>query len=234
MLNCTGYNVNECNSCLHKLERRVVLPIISNTSTLTVIQTLKRVQKRKIRMTNQLRDWNTPVYFLDDLDHRDIPNHCYEYCTTAEFCKIGSINKAERSMYAVYYANVLLARAALATDIKRLLVIEDDVIFSTSLMLHQMRSIELSLPAVWEYVAIGCSRYKKSVSILRQGMAPCSRVYLLSRDGMKKIAFALPMARPIDYAMPSIFHGCKNVYTLATTPIKHGSWLYNRHRGVDF
>jgi len=238
MLNCTGYNAKECNSCLDMLLKKVTLPSIVNISMpvhkLTAVQTLKRAPKRVSRMRRQLNSWYTPIYYLDDLDHRDISANCHQYCTTVEFCQLGSTNKDQRSMYAIYYANVLLARAALANGITQLLVIEDDVLFSGSLMQKQIRTIESSLPFYWEYVAIGCSDYKERIGTLKSGMSPCSRVYLVARAGIRKIAHAIPMARPIDYALLDIFHDSNDVYTLSSTPIRHGSFIHRRPRGVDF
>lgn len=214
------------------LQKKLTLP---NVSTLTAVHTLKRVPMRIERMKSQLNGWYSPVYYLDNLDYRTISDQCHQSCTTTPFCKLGARNKAQRSMYAIYYANVVLSRAALAVGIQRLLVIEDDVIFAPSLMREQMASIDRSLTRSWKYVAIGCSQYKPAVGVSRRGMSPCSRAYLLSPGGMRRISFGVPFSCPIDYAMLDMFRGCdSDVYTLTTTPIKHGSFIYRRHRGVDF
>ena len=114
---------------------------------------------------------------------------------------MGAFNRAERSAYAIYFTNVVASRLALARGIGQLLVMEDDVLFSTALMLKQLEFVFSEIHSSWQYAAIGCSPYRDAVGTFRRGMSPCSRMYLLSRGGMARVATGMPMTRPIEYAL---------------------------------
>ena len=60
-------------------------------------------------------------------------------------------------------------------------------------------------------------------------------MYMISRTGMEKMANGLPLADPIDLAMPKIF-GLSNrhVYHASWWPMRHGSHIHRLSRGKDF
>lgn len=119
------------------------------------------------------------------------------------------------------------------------LVVEDDVIVrpdALELQLLKVRKALKQLPG-WQFVALGCSEYGAGGdSVLRSGMQPCARMYLVSREGMGQMATrGLPLAHPIDNAMPGIFgESNRQLYHATRWPMRHGSHMYRLRRGADF
>jgi hypothetical protein len=118
------------------------------------------------------------------------------------------------------------------------LVLEDDIIAPPNALHTLLQRVMRALKRepVWDFVALGCSgQNKRNAFAIRPGMQTCSRMYLISRTGMEKMANGLPLAGPIDLAMPRIFGLTnRNVYHTAWWPMRHGSCVHRLNRGRDF
>lgn len=212
----------------------------SNASTATVVLSRSDALLRQRRMRAQLRlvDHGPVVVVTYDFERVRNASRCATRCASASF---RGVALREPSTVAVFLTHVAVHDALLRVpSVERALVLEDDVLVGSDALRTQLRyvleALSLRGRSGWAYVALGCAPvHRKPAFGLRRGLQPCSRAYLVSRSGMRRIrSHALPMRSPIDYAMIQAFDGETRVFHLKGSPIAHGSEIYKCNRGVDF
>jgi hypothetical protein len=212
----------------------------SNASAATVVLSRSDAPLRQRRMRAQLKlvDHGPLVIVTYDFESVGNATRCATRCASVSF---RSVALSEPSTVAVFLTHVAVNDALLrAPFVERALVLEDDVLVEPGALRTQLRYVleALSLRGRpgWAYIALGCAPvHRKPTFGLRRGLQPCSRAYLVSRSGMRRIrSHALPMRSPIDYAMIQAFDGETRVFHLRNSPIAHGSAIHKCKRGADF
>ena len=212
----------------------------SNASAATVVLSRSDAPLRQRRMRAQLEraDHGPVVVVVYDFESVGNATRCATRCASASF---RSVALSEPSTVAVFLTHVAVNDALLrAPFVDRALVLEDDVLVEPGALRTQLRyaleALSLRGRAGWAYAALGCAAvHRRPTFGLRRGLQPCSRAYLVSRGGMRRIrSHALPMRSPIDYAMIQAFDGETRVYHLKGSPIAHGSEIHGCKRGADF
>lgn len=229
-------------TCWDKCFEKVVTDIVvvqlqhfHNASFAIVVLTRTDAFRRQRRMRDQLSRESVssrPAFVTCDFEHLPVgcPGPCFDNRSAAA---------QEPSTVAIALTHVAVS-STLATfpAMRRALVMEDDIIVRPAALHAQLVRVTNALKETsgWHFVALGCSQYGNGRGKpLLSGMQPCSRMYLVSSAGMEKIARALPLADPIDNAMPKIF-GVSNrkVYHTSQWPMRHGSHIHKIRRGGDF
>lgn len=212
----------------------------SNSSSATVVLSRSDARLRQRRMLAQLRQVDHGPTAIVTYDFERVANAslCATRCASASFRNVAL---SEPSTVVVFLTHVAINEALLrGASLERALVFEDDVLVDSRALKTQLGYVIDALSSRsrsgWAYVSLGCTPvHLKPTLGLRRGLAPCSRAYLVSRNGMWRISsHALPMRSAIDYAMIDIFDGETRVFHLKRSPIRHGSELSKRKRGEDF
>lgn len=210
---------------------------LSNATFATVILTRTNAPRRQRRMRDQFSSlgmtWPRPTFVTCDSELY-LPHGCPGPCFDNR-----SVAAREPSTVALAFAHVAVS-AVLKTfpDLRTTLLLEDDVIATPNVLRLLLQRVVRALEQkpVWDFVALGCPDHGKGGAFaIRPGMQTCSRMYMISRTGMEKMANGLPLADPIDLAMPKIF-GLSNrhVYHTSWWPMRHGSYIHRLSRGKDF
>ena len=228
------------NACFGECVTNIIAPQLNglaNDSLAIVVLTRTNAPRRQRRMRDQLSalddSWSPPTFVACDFER--LPAGCPGSCFDGR-----SVAAQEPSTVAIALTHVAVSAVLRAAPFMRAaLVLEDDIVVHPD-ALHAFVGRTLSALAQdpgWHFVALGCSGYgaHENAQPIRSGMQPCSRMYLVSRAGMEKMATGLPLADPIDMAMPKIF-GLDNrhVYHAPAWPMRHGSHLNRLRRGSDF
>ena len=227
------------NSCFGKWVVGIVAPQLNelaNDTLAVVVVTRTDAFRRRQRMMDQLsslgKAWPRPTFVGCDFEH--LPAGCPGSCFD------------NRSVAAREPATVALALAHVAIStvlrtfryLRTALVLEDDIIAPPNALHSLLQRVmhALKREPVWDFVALGCSSHgERNKFAIRPGMQTCSRMYLISRTGMDKMANGLPLADPIDLAMPRIFGlANRNVYHTGWWQMRHGSCVHRLNRGRDF
>lgn len=227
-------------ACFGECVARIVAPQLNgllNATFAVVVLTRTNAPRRQRRMRDQLSSlgerWSPPTFVVCDFER--LPAGCPGPCFDGH-----SVAAHEPSTVAIALTHVAVS-AVLRTfpAMRTVLVLEDDIV-ARSEALHSLlrRALHaLTQNPGWHFVALGCSTYGSNgdANPIRSGMQPCSRMYLLSRAGMERMASGLPLADPIDVAMPKIFGlSNRNVYHASGWPMRHGSHVHRLRRGSDF
>ena len=238
------------SSVLDSVYEQLAIVRASNASTATAVLSRSEARLRQRRMRAQLRlvDHGPVVVVTYDFERIRNASRCARSCASSSF---RGVALREPSTVAVTLTHVAVHEALLRVpSVERALVLEDDVLVGSDALRTQLRCVLEALEALealspphgrsglgWAYVSLGCApvRTAKPACGLRRGLQPCSRAYLVSRIGMRRIcSHALPMQSPIDYAMIPAFDGEPRVFHLKGSPIAHGSHIHRCKRGADF
>ena len=229
------------NSCFGECVTTIVAPQLNGLANATfaiVALTRANAPRRQRRMQDQLsldESWPRPTFVVCDFERLPIgcPGPCFDNHSVAAH---------EPSTVAIALTHVAVS-VVLRTfpAMHTALVLEDDIITRPNALHSLLRRAIRSLKQrpLWQFVALGCSDYVNSdhgnPNPIRSGMQPCSRMYMVSRTGMEKLASGLPLSDPIDIAMPKIFGlSNPNVYHALEWPMRHGSHVHRLRRGIDF
>ena len=227
-------------SCFGECVTKIVAPQLNGLANATfavVVLTRTNAPRRQRRMRDQLssldKSWSRPTFVTCDFER--LPAGCPGPCFDGR-----SVAAQEPSTVAVALTHVAVSAVLQTFPVMRAaLVLEDDIIAHSDALHSVIRRTfhALTRDPGWHFVALGCSAYgaNKNTNPIRSGMQPCSRMYLVSRFGMEKVASGLPLADPIDLAMPKIL-GLSNrhVYHTRSWPMRHGSHVHRMSRGRDF
>lgn len=229
--------------CFGEWVTRIVAPQLnelSNATFATVILTRTNAPRRQRRMRDQfsslgglVMSWSQPTFVTCDHELY-LPDGCPGPCFDNR-----SAAAHEPSTVALAFAHVAVS-VVLKTfpNLRTALLLEDDVIAPPKVLRLLLQRVmhALEQKPIWDFVALGCPEHGKGDAFaIRPGMQTCSRMYMISRTGMEKMANGLPLSDPIDLAMPKIF-GLSNRYVYHTSwwPMRHGSYIYKQSRGKDF
>jgi len=228
------------NACFGECVLKIVAPQLNglaNATFATIVLTRTNAPRRQRRMRDQLslldESWSPATFVTCDFER--LPAGCPGPCFDGR-----SVAAQEPSTVAVALTHVAVSAVLRRFPVMRTaLILEDDIIVQpdalSSFISRTLRA--LTQDPEWHFVALGCSAYgtNGNKNPIRSGMQPCSRMYLVSRVGMEKMASGLPLADPIDLAMPKIF-GLSNrhVYRTLSWPMRHGSYVHRMSRGRDF
>ncbi len=227
-------------TCFGEWVTRIIAPQLNqilNDTIVTVILTRTNAPRRQRRMRDQFlslgKTWPQPIFVTCDSElylPDGCPGSCFDNRTVAAH---------EPSTVALAFAHVAVS-VVLKTfpNLRTALLLEDDIIAPPKVLRLLLQRVmhALEQKSIWDFVALGCPEHGKGDAFaIRSGMQTCSRMYMISKTGMEKMANGLPLANPIDLAMPKIF-GLSNryVYHVPWWPMRHGSYIYKQSRGKDF